>query len=70
MFKMITYKYLTIMKTKIKIPSIEVKKRILGVKLTDAEILKIKQFCSENKVSQSNLIRFSIKYYIPDFGKS
>jgi hypothetical protein len=54
------------MKTKVKIPPTEIKKQIIGVKLTDTEISKIKIFCAENKVSQSNLIRFAIRCYIPD----
>lgn len=54
------------MKTKVKIPPTEIKKQIIGVKLTDTEISKIKVFCKENKISQSNLIRYSIKCYIPD----
>ena len=57
------------MKTKFEIPPIEIKRRIIGVKMTDLEILKIKEFCSEHKVSQSNLIRYAIKFYIPDFSK-
>ncbi len=57
------------MKTKFKIPQIEIKRKIIGVKLTDLEIAKIKEFCLEHKVSQSNLIRYAIKFYIPDFGK-
>ncbi len=56
------------MKTKFKIPPIEIKRKIIGVKLTDLEIAKIKEFCLEHKVSQSNLIRYAIKFYIPDFG--
>jgi len=56
------------MKTKFKIPTIEIKRKIIGVKLTDFEIAKIKEFCLEHKVSQSNLIRYAIKFYIPDFG--
>jgi hypothetical protein len=56
------------MKTKFKIPPTEIKRQIIGVKLTDTEISKIKSFCSVNKVSQSNLIRYAIKFYIPDFG--
>jgi hypothetical protein len=54
------------MKTKVKIPPIEIKKQIIGVKLTGTEISKIKAFCSANKVSQSNLIRYAIRCYIPD----
>ena len=56
------------MKTKFKIPPTEIKRQIIGVKLTDMEISKIKAFCSENNVSQSNLIRYAIKFYIPEFG--
>lgn len=54
------------MKSKIKIPPTETKAQLIGVKLTDSEISKIKSFCKENKVSQSNLIRFAIKNYIPN----
>ncbi len=54
------------MKTKIKIPPTEPKGQLIGVKLTVSEISKIKSFCKENKVSQSNLIRFAIKNYIPN----
>jgi hypothetical protein len=59
-------KYSTKMKTKVKIPPTEIKRQIVGVKLSDREISKIKTFCSEHKVSQSNLIRYAIRYYIPD----
>ncbi len=53
------------MKTKIKIPTIEIKKQIIGVRLTRAEISNIKSFCRKNHVTQSNLIRYAIKDYIP-----
>lgn len=54
------------MRYKIKIPPTEPKGQIIGVKLTESEILKIKLFCKEKKVSQSNLIRYAIKNYIPN----
>lgn len=54
------------MKTKVKIPPIEIKCQIVGVRLSEREISKIKIFCLEHKVSQSNLIRYAIRNYIPD----
>ncbi len=54
------------MKTKVKIPPKEIKRQIVGVKLSEREILKIKKYCTEHKVSQSNLIRYAIRNYIPD----
>ena len=54
------------MKTKFKIPPTELKIQIIGVKLTNPEISKVKAFCKENKVSQSNLIRHAIRKYIPN----
>lgn len=53
------------MKTKFQIPPTEPKSQIIGVKLTNSEISKVKTFCKENKVSQSNLIRHAIRHFIP-----
>jgi hypothetical protein len=57
--------YSTSMKAKIKIPTNEVKKQIIGVRLNNTEILKVKIFCRKNHISQSNLIRYAINDFIP-----
>jgi len=54
------------MNTKIKIPPSEIKKQTIGVKLTATEISKIKAFCKDKRVTQSNLIRYAIRCYIPN----
>jgi len=64
-FSQINKQNFNIMKTKFQIPPTEPKIQIIGVKLTISEISKVKTFCKENKVSQSNLIRHAIRHFIP-----
>lgn len=55
------------MKAKIKIPKMEQKANLIGLKLTDSELNKVKSFCTENKVSQTFLLRFALEQVIPNF---
>ncbi len=55
------------MKAKIKIPKMEQKGNLIGLKLTDSELKKVKRFCTENKVSQTFLLRFALEQVIPNF---
>ncbi len=54
------------MKTKVKIPIKAIKEQIIGVRLSSKEISKVKSFCRKGKITQSNLIRYAIRNYIPD----
>ena len=51
----------------IKIPLRETKHKMLGFKASPTEVKKLKTFCSSQRVSQSEFIRFAIRQYIPNF---
>lgn len=55
------------MKAKIKIPKMEQKANLIGLKITDSELKKVKNFCAEKKVSQTFLLRFALEQIIPNF---
>jgi len=52
---------------KIVIPPTEAHDYMIGLKVTQAEYLKVKSYCKANKVSQTRLIRYAIKCIIQDF---
>lgn len=55
------------MKAKIEIPKMEQKANLIGLKITDSELKKVKNFCAKKKVSQTFLLRFALKQIIPNF---
>lgn len=54
-------------KKHIEIPAKETKHKILGFKASPSEVNKLKTFCVNQKVTQSEFIRFAIRQYIPNF---
>jgi hypothetical protein len=48
------------------IPPTESHSEMVGMKVTKEEFYKIKAYCKANRITQSRLIRYAIKKYIPD----
>jgi hypothetical protein len=50
-----------------RIPRRENRHKLLGFKASPTEVKKLKDFCSSQEISQSEVIRFAIRQIIPNF---
>lgn len=55
------------MRKSVKLPETIKRQNILAFKVSDNEQNKIKEFCKQNRVTQSSLIRFALKKIMPNF---
>lgn len=51
----------------VKIPRKEARPKLLGFKASANEVKKLKAFCKQQQVSQSDLFRYAIRQVIPNF---
>jgi hypothetical protein len=54
-------------KDQINIPKKEARPKLLGFKTSANEVKKLKTFCKQQQVSQSELFRYAIRQIIPNF---
>jgi hypothetical protein len=52
---------------KVRIPRKEVRPKLLGFKASPSEVKRIKSFCRQQQINQSDLFRFAIKQIITNF---
>lgn len=51
----------------INIPKKEARPKLLGFKASTNEVKKLKSFCKQQQINQSDLFRFAIRQIIPNF---
>jgi hypothetical protein len=51
----------------LKIPRKETRTKLLGFKASENEVKKLKSFCKQQKINQSDLFRFAIRQIIQNF---
>lgn len=50
-----------------KIPKKEARPKLIGFKASANEVKKLKTFCRQQQITQSDLFRFAIRQIIPNF---
>lgn len=55
------------MKDLFEIPRKEARPKLLGFKASKNEVKKLKSFCKQQQISQSDLFRFAIRQIIQNF---
>jgi len=55
------------MKKRLALKPREVKTRFLNVRLTDKEYLFLKNYCTENRITYSDLVKFTLGSHLPEF---
>lgn len=54
-------------KDEINIPKKEARPKLLGFKASASEVKKLKSFCKQKQINQSDLFRFAIRQIITNF---